>query len=46
TTYRTKKAFETAVAAMARRGVEFNEVEERMLAHVFELTQEFRNYPN
>ena len=46
TTYRTNKAFATAVAAMERRGVEFNEVEERMLNHVFELTAEYRNYTN
>lgn len=46
TTYRTNKAFETAVAAMERRGVEFNEIDERMLNHVFELTAEYRNYTN
>lgn len=46
TTYRTNKAFETAVAAMERRGVEFNEIDERMLNHVFELTAEYRNYSN
>ena len=44
-TYRTNKAFDTAVAAMARRSVEFDEVEERMLEHVFELTRVYRNYP-
>lgn len=44
TTYRTNKAFETAKAMMGRRKVEFNEVEQEILEHVFELTQQWRNY--
>ena len=43
-TYRTAKAFETAQVAMARRQVEFDEKEARILQHVFELTKSWRNY--
>ena len=41
-TYITKKAFETARIVMARRNVVFNEVESRILEHVFELTKKWR----
>ncbi|MGB3150502.1 MAG: GlmU family protein [Maribacter sp.] len=43
-TYLPKKAFEAAEVMMARRGVEFNEVEADILNHVFELTKKWRNY--
>ncbi|MEO1012304.1 MAG: GlmU family protein [Bacteroidota bacterium] len=44
TTYLPKKAFEAAKVMMARRNVEFNDVEARILEHVFELTRKWRNY--
>ncbi len=43
-TYLPRKAFEAAKVMMARRGMEFNEVEARILEHVFELTKKWRNY--
>ena len=42
--YQPKKAFEVAKVMMARRGVEFNDIEARILEHVFELTKKWRNY--
>ena len=42
TTYITKKAFETAKLVMARRNIEFNEVEAKILENVFELTKKWR----
>ena len=41
-TYITKKAFETAKIVMARRNVEFDDKEARILEHVFELTKKWR----
>ena len=43
-TYTTSKAFETAKVMMARRGVDFDGKEARILEHVFELTKKWRNY--
>lgn len=43
-TYSTSKAFEAAKVMMARRHVEFDDTEARILAHVFELTKKWRNY--
>ncbi len=43
-TYPTNKAFEAAKVMMARRGVAFDEVEARILQHVFELTKQWRKY--
>jgi len=43
-TYFTKKAFEAAKVMMARRGVEFDDKEARILEHVFELTKKWRKY--
>ncbi|WP_353087350.1 GlmU family protein [Flavobacterium sp.] len=42
TTYLTHKAIQTAKIVMARRHVEFDEVEARILEHVFEETKKFR----
>lgn len=42
--YLPRKAFEAAKVMMARRGVEFDEKEARILEHVFELTKKWRNY--
>ena len=44
TTFRTNKAFEVATAMMKRRNMEFNAIEARILEHVFEFTQKWRNY--
>ncbi|NDV43926.1 GlmU family protein [Flagellimonas sediminis] len=44
TSFLPKKAFEVAAAMMERRGMQFNETEARILEHVFELTQKWRNY--
>ncbi len=43
-TYTTSKAFEAAKVMMARRGVDFDGKEARILEHVFELTKKWRNY--
>lgn len=43
-TYLPRKAFEAAKVMMARRGVEFDDKEARILEHVFELTKKWRNY--
>ncbi len=42
TTYLTKKAFETAKLVMARRNIDFDEKEARILEQVFELTKKWR----
>lgn len=42
--YLPKRAFEAAKVMMARRGVEFDDVEASILEHVFELTKKWRNY--
>lgn len=42
TTYKTDKAFETAKAMMARRGIEFTEDDAAILEHVFEETAQYR----
>lgn len=43
-TYLPKKAFEAAKVMMARRGVEFDEIEADILNHVFEITKQYRNF--
>lgn len=42
TTYKTDKAFEVAKVVMARRHVEFTEVDAQILNHVFEETAQWR----
>ncbi|MCM4168249.1 hypothetical protein KCTC52924_03811 [Arenibacter antarcticus] len=42
-TYLPEKAFEAAKVMMARRGVEFNDMEAKILTHVFEETKKWRN---
>ncbi len=42
TTYKTTKAFEVAKIVMQRRKLEFTEVDEKILEHVFEETAKFR----
>jgi UDP-N-acetylglucosamine diphosphorylase/glucosamine-1-phosphate N-acetyltransferase len=43
-TYKTDKAFETAQAAMARRNLEFTDLDAKILEHVFEETAKYRRY--
>ncbi|CAM3480063.1 GlmU family protein [Zobellia roscoffensis] len=43
-TYSTSKAFDAAKVMMARRNMEFDDQEARILEHVFELTKKWRNY--
>ncbi len=45
-TYMPAKAFEAAKVMMARRGVEFDEKEAKILNHVFELTKKWRKFKN
>ncbi len=40
--YQTKKAFEVAGKVFERRGLEFDEKEQKILNHVFELSQKYR----
>jgi len=42
TIYQPQKAFEAAKVMMARRGVEFNEMDAKILNHVFEETKRWR----
>lgn len=42
TTYLTKKAFEVAKVVMARRAIEFTELEEAILEYVFQESKKFR----
>ena len=42
TTYLTKKAFETARLVMSRRNIDFNEMEQAILEHVFEESKKWR----
>ncbi len=44
TQYIPKKAFETAAAMMARREIDFDPQDQRILKHVFELTEKWREY--
>ncbi|MAU26164.1 MAG: glucose-1-phosphate thymidylyltransferase [Muricauda sp.] len=43
-TYNLKAAFDTAKVMMARRGREFDEKEQAILEHVFEITEKWRNF--
>lgn len=44
TNYLPKKVFEVATVVMKRRGVEFDDQEQRILEHIFEETKQYRNY--
>lgn len=44
TTYQINKAKETADLVLKRKNLEFNEVEQRILEHVFEITEKYRNF--
>ena len=42
-TYKKQKVFETASKVMKRRGLIFNDVNERILSSVFDMTKRYRN---
>lgn len=42
--YQISKAKETANLVLKRKNLEFNEVEQRILEHVFEITKKYRNF--
>ncbi|TLP79104.1 GlmU family protein [Maribacter sp. ACAM166] len=44
TSYLPEKAFEAAKVMMARKGVEFDDVEANILQHVFKITEKWRMY--
>ncbi len=44
TNYLPKKVFEVATVVMKRRGVDFDDQEQRILEHIFEETKQYRNY--
>ncbi|WP_405568102.1 GlmU family protein [Polaribacter sp. Asnod6-C07] len=44
TEYKTNKVYEVATVVMKRRNLVFDDVEKRILQHVFEETQQYRNY--
>ena len=44
TTFQMNKVKEVATAVMNRRGLDFNEKEEKILEYVFEKTKQFRNF--
>ncbi len=43
-TYQLNKVYETARLAMKRKGVDFDEKEQRILEHIFEITKKYRNF--
>jgi hypothetical protein len=36
--------FETAMKVFARRNIDFNEMEQKILTHIFELTVKYRRF--
>lgn len=44
TTYQLNKAAETAKLVFERRNLEFDEKEQKILEHIFEITEKYRNY--
>jgi UDP-N-acetylglucosamine diphosphorylase/glucosamine-1-phosphate N-acetyltransferase len=44
TEYKTNKVYEVAVVVMKRRKLVFDEIDQRILEHVFEETAKYRNY--
>jgi hypothetical protein len=40
--YRLNATFEVADLVMKRRGKEFDDIEKRILTHIFEMTKEYR----
>jgi len=44
TNYLPKKVFEVAEVVMKRRGIDFDDQEQKILEHIFEETKQYRNY--
>jgi UDP-N-acetylglucosamine diphosphorylase/glucosamine-1-phosphate N-acetyltransferase len=44
TVYQMKKVVEVAKVVMQRRKIEFDEKEQKILAHIFEITKQYRNF--
>ncbi len=44
TTYQIKKVIEVARIVMQRKNLEFDEKEQKILEHIFEITSKYRNY--
>ncbi|TYP99326.1 UDP-N-acetylglucosamine diphosphorylase/glucosamine-1-phosphate N-acetyltransferase [Tenacibaculum adriaticum] len=44
TEYKMNKVNEVNEVVMKRRGIEYDEIEQKILEHVFEATQQYRNY--
>ncbi|AOW19210.1 GlmU family protein [Urechidicola croceus] len=44
TTFQMNKVKEVATAVMKRKNIEFDEIDARILEHIFELTKEYRNF--
>ena len=44
TEYKTNKVFEVAEVVMKRRDIVFDEIDQKILEHVFEETKQYRNY--
>ena len=44
TNYLPKKVFEVAAVVMKRRGIDFDDQEQKILEHVFEQTKQYRNH--
>jgi UDP-N-acetylglucosamine diphosphorylase/glucosamine-1-phosphate N-acetyltransferase len=42
--YSLKNMFETAMKVFARRNIDFNEMEQKILTHIFELTVKYRRF--
>ena len=42
--YKLKKAYKTAEIMMARRDIKFDKIEEKILSHIYEITQKYRRY--
>jgi len=44
TTYQMRKVNEVANVVMQRRGLKFDDTEQKILQHIFEITSKYRNY--
>lgn len=44
TTYQINKVKEVATVVMQRRGIKYDEKEEKILMHIFETSKQYRNF--
>jgi hypothetical protein len=42
--YRLNKVFDVAKKVMMRRGINFNDVDKDILSHIFNVTEQYRNF--